>query len=64
MTCRTCTHATTKSPTGGLSAHRRAMWRLGFVGCRLDRSEATTYSTEYVCDKWSAASAEQMEKRK
>jgi len=66
MTCITCTNATTKNPNGGPSAHRRAMYRLGFVGCRLDKSEATTRSTtlERVCKSWQAATAKQMEARK
>ena len=65
MTCGNCTNATTKNPLGGLSPHRRAMWRLGFCGCKLDKSEATVYSTTgYRCESWQQASAEQMEEHK
>lgn len=66
MTCITCTNATTKNPNGGKSNYRPAMYRLGFVGCRLDKSEATTRSTtlERVCKSWQAATPKQMEARK
>jgi len=51
---------------GGKSIHREAMLALGFVGCRLDKSEATTRSTtlERDCAKWAQATAKQMEARK
>ena len=65
MTCLNCANATTKNPNGGLSPHRRAMWKVGYVGCKHDAGEATSYSTIlYHCDKWEQASAEQMEKRR
>lgn len=64
MTCAVCTFATTKSVAGGTSTYRRAMWRFKFCGCKLDRSEATTYSVNYKCAKFSPASAEQLGQRK
>lgn len=66
MNCITCTNATTKNQNGGKSNYRPAMYRLGYVGCRLDNSEATTRSTtlERVCKSWQAATAKQMEARK
>ena len=64
--CGTCRRATVRNINGGKSAHRDAMLALGFVGCKLDNSEATTRSTtlEWDCAKWSQATAKQMEARK
>ena len=66
MTCITCANATTKNQNGGKSNYRPAMYRLGFVGCRIDKSEATTRSTtlERDCAKWAQATPKQMEARK
>lgn len=64
--CGTCRRATVRNINGGKSTHRDAMLALGFVGCKLDNSEATTRSTtlERVCKSWQAATAKQMEARK
>jgi len=64
--CGTCRRATVRNLNGGKSIHREAMLALGFVGCSLDKSEATTRSTtlERDCAKWAQATAKQMEARK